>query len=333
RHHSQPAIVPQLHLLQTATAFSRSCSRPPLPSSPAIVPPLPSLPPHPADHSSSLLHQQLGKENPTWNSGSDSKMLIPQTKNIGLPLMNLMRFKGLPILQQLHIEEQLLRTSSENWCIVNDGTNDPTIVIGVSGKPAELLEIESVLDDQVPVIRRFTGGGTVIVDHGTVFVTFICNKEAVPNLQPYPRPIMSWSSSLYSKVFQGIGDFHLRENDYVFGNHKFGGNAQSITKNRWIHHTSFLWDFNVQNMSYLKHPKRAPAYRSARSHLDFICRMKDYMPRSTFMDKTVEATETQFSLRPIQLEAIRTCSEAEFCPSSRFLTNEELDAAAVALQS
>ncbi|KAB2073308.1 hypothetical protein ES319_A07G073900v1 [Gossypium barbadense] len=260
-------------------------------------------------------------------------MLIPQTKNIGLPLMNLMRFKGLPILQQLHIEEQLLRTSSENWCIVNDGTNDPTVVMGVLGKPAELLEIESVLDDQVPVIRRFTGGGTVIVDHGTVFVTFICNKEAVPNLQPYPRPIMSWSSSLYGKVFQGIGDFHLRENDYVFGNHKFGGNAQSITKNRWIHHTSFLWDFNVQNMSYLKHPKRAPAYRSARSHLDFICRMKDYMPRSTFMDKTVEATETQFSLRPIQLEAIRTCLEAEFCPSSRFLTNEELEAAAVALQS
>ncbi|MBA0639389.1 hypothetical protein Goklo_022427 [Gossypium klotzschianum] len=303
-----------------------------LPSSPAIVPPLPSLSSHPVDHSSSLLHRQLGKENPTWNSGSDSKMLIPQTKNIGLPLMNLMRFKGLPILQQLHIEEQLLRTSSENWCIVNDGTNDPTIVMGVSGKPAELLEIESVLDDQVPVIRRFTGGGTVIVDHGTVFVTFICNKEAVPNLQPYPRPIMSWSSSLYSKVFQGIGDFHLRENDYVFGNHKFGGNAQSITKNRWIHHTSFLWDFNVQNMSYLKHPKRAPAYRSARSHLDFICRMKDYMPRSTFMDKTVEATETQFSLRPIQLEAIRTCTEAEFCPSSRFLTNEELEAAAVALQ-
>lgn len=61
-------------------------------------------------------------------------MLIPQTKNIGLPLMNLMRFKGLPILQQLHIEEQLLRTSSENWCIVNDGTNDPTVVMGVLGR-------------------------------------------------------------------------------------------------------------------------------------------------------------------------------------------------------
>lgn len=49
--------------------------------------------------------------------------------------------------------------------------------------------------------------------------------------------------------------------DYVFGNRKFGGNAQSITKNRWIHHTSFLWDYEVRNMAYLKLPKRAPEYR------------------------------------------------------------------------
>ena len=49
--------------------------------------------------------------------------------------------------------------------------------------------------------------------------------------------------------------------DYVFGDRKFGGNAQSITKNRWIHHTSFLWDYEVSNMAYLKHPARAPEYR------------------------------------------------------------------------
>lgn len=40
-------------------------------------------------------------------------------------------------------------------------------------KPADFLDIESVLFDQIPVIRRFTGGGTVIVDPGTIFVTFL----------------------------------------------------------------------------------------------------------------------------------------------------------------
>lgn len=73
-----------------------------------------------------------------------------------------------------------------------------------------------MLRDGVPVIRRFSGGGTVIVDHGTIFVTFICNKDTVPGIQPYPQPIMSWSSLIYNKVFQGVADFSLRENGMQF---------------------------------------------------------------------------------------------------------------------
>jgi hypothetical protein len=35
--------------------------------------------------------------------------------------------------------------------------------------------------------------------------------------------------------------------DYVFDNLKFHGNAQSITRNRWIHHISFLWNYDTRN--------------------------------------------------------------------------------------
>ncbi|XP_022884504.1 uncharacterized protein LOC111401140 isoform X1 [Olea europaea var. sylvestris] len=258
-------------------------------------------------------------------SGQFLPMIAP--RNIGLPLMNLVRLKGVPILQQLHLEERLLRTSSDNWCIINDGTDDPNIVMGISGKPVELLEIDSVLRDEIPVIRRFTGGGTVIVDQGTIFVTFICNKDAVPGLQSYPRPIMSWSSLVYQKVFQGIGDFSLRENDYVLGNHKFGGNAQSIIKNRWVHHTSFLWDYEISNMDYLKLPKRSPDYRQARGHLEFICRMKDYIPRLYFIDRTIDAVGSHFVVRSMELKAIKHPSGTEFQPSSRFLSKQELEEA------
>ena len=84
----------------------------------------------------------------------------------------------------------------------------------------------------------------------------------------YPKPIMEWSSRIYRHALQpsGLsnlllpashpeGAFALQENDYCFGAKKFGGNAQSITRQRFCHHTSFLWDFDeARMMRYLKMP-------------------------------------------------------------------------------
>lgn len=245
---------------------------------------------------------------------------------VSRPLMMLVTMRGVPILQQLHLEERLLRRTTDNWCLINDGTAPPTIVMGLSGKVSELVEIQPVLQDQVPVVRRFSGGGTVIVDQGTVFVTFICNKSAVPGLQPYPRDIMSWSGQLYSKVFDKFGEFHLRENDYAFNHRKFGGNAQSITrKTRWVHHTSFLWDYDVNNMDYLKIPKRAPEYRLSRNHTDFLCRMKEFIPsRSVFTDGVITALGEHFSVQPTDLETVLFDDE-EFMPTTKLLSQQELE--------
>lgn len=59
--------------------------------------------------------------------------LVGKGREAGVPLMRLVRLRGLPILQQLHLEERLLRTSSENWCLINDGTTSPAIVMGLCG--------------------------------------------------------------------------------------------------------------------------------------------------------------------------------------------------------
>lgn len=47
-------------------------------------------------------------------------------------------------------------------------------------------------------------------------------------LMPYPRDIMSWTEKIYANAFANQ-QFCLKENDYVFGNHKIGGNAQGKT--------------------------------------------------------------------------------------------------------
>ena len=47
--------------------------------------------------------------------------------------LHLLRLENIPILEQLAIEEALLRTDHRNICIVNSGT-PPAIVMGISGK-------------------------------------------------------------------------------------------------------------------------------------------------------------------------------------------------------
>ena len=44
-------------------------------------------------------------------------------------------------------------------------------------------------------------------------------------VKPYPRDIMNWTEQIYGNVFKKQ-QFCLKENDYVFGDHKVGGNAQ-----------------------------------------------------------------------------------------------------------
>lgn len=78
-------------------------------------------------------------------------------------------------------------------------------------KPEQLLHVEKVVEDRVHVIKRFSGGGTVVVDEGTLFVTLICSRSAIPTLELYPRQIMSWTEQLYVPVFQDVPGFQLRE--------------------------------------------------------------------------------------------------------------------------
>ena len=228
----------------------------------------------------------------------DREMSLSQPAN----LVQLVRTSGLCILRQLRLEEKLLRSpGAGNWCLLNDGTPDRSVVLGISGKPHQLVDVRRALDDGVRVIKRFSGGGTVIVDRDTQFVTLVMNAAAVPDLALFPRQIMDWTGSLYGGrphgVFADMPGWQLRENDYVIGERKVGGNAQSISKDRWLHHTSFLWDFREETMKFLTNPAKQPRYRANRSHSDFLAPLKTYLP-----DRNALATRIEAALEGMGLE-------------------------------
>jgi len=188
---------------------------------------------------------------------------------------------SLPLVEQLAVEEALLRADARNWCVVGHGAaGPPTVVLGVAGRADRLVHGELCRARGVPVLRRFTGGGTVVVDAGTLFVSLVANKLDVParagGAPPplFPREVMRWSADeVYAPVFArafGAPGFALREHDYCWEDRKVGGNAQSVSRDRWLHHTSFLWDFDPRNMELLTMPEKRPEYRRDRAHTDFL---------------------------------------------------------------
>lgn len=210
------------------------------------------------------------------------------------PSLNLVVLNNCDIYKQLELEEALLRADDENWCIFNFGSND-AIVLGISSKPEEMINIDKLHDKPIQIIKRFSGGGTVYVDKETLFITFICNKKADLS-HCYPEPILKWGENFYKPVFNHP-HFKLNENDYAFNDKKIGGNALYIRKDRWLLHTSFLWDFDINKINLLKHPPKVPSYRNKRSHGDFLTKLKDYYLDINFLrDSFLHTLHHQFDI-------------------------------------
>ncbi|KAL1500315.1 hypothetical protein AB1Y20_012981 [Prymnesium parvum] len=224
-------------------------------------------------------------------------------------MARLLRLRNVPILDALRLEEALFRADRHSWIITNEWDSDGgkcslsgklrsaaesvAVVLGISGTPEELVHTARAAADGVPLIKRFSGGGTVVVDSSTLFVTFIVAEGALDGVSPYPDPILNWTSEVYSDALArcGVAGFATHANDYCIGNRKFGGNAQSISGKRWLHHTSLLWDYEPARMALLQMPTRRPEYRANRSHEEFICSLSSSCEasRATVVDAIVAA--------------------------------------------
>lgn len=218
------------------------------------------------------------------------------------PVLHLIQSRSLSIFEQLQMEEALLRSDARNWCFINHNASQ-AIVLGISGCPDKLIDKSGVFKQPLPVIRRFSGGGTVLIDEDTFFVTFICNQADL-KVPSFPHAVFQWSEKFYHLVFKDL-DFKMIENDYVVGNRKFGGNAQYMRRDRWLHHTSLLWNFDPQKMRSLSMPHKMPLYRKERSHEEFLCPLKDHLSsKEQLQQRIIAALESQFTVCPINYDTL-----------------------------
>jgi lipoate-protein ligase A len=99
-----------------------------------------------------------------------------------------------------------------------------------------------VNENQIQVIRRISGGGTVFHDNGNLNFSFIRQSESGKQVdfRKYTQPVIDFLKSIgVDAIFEG-------KNDLKVEGLKISGNAEHIHGNRVLHHGTLLFSTSLE---------------------------------------------------------------------------------------
>ncbi|MDH3251804.1 MAG: lipoate--protein ligase family protein [Ignavibacteria bacterium] len=159
------------------------------------------------------------------------------------------------------------------------------VVGGYTNRISTEVYIEACEETGTPVLRRFSGGGTVVQGPGCFNYSLIlrparrpdCETISGTNILVMKRHRDAMKTLLGGAVeFAGISDLTLRSL-------KFSGNAQRRGRDCVLFHGTFLLTMDLSVISrLLPPPSKSPDYRMNRSHAEFLTNIN--VEKSTMKD-------------------------------------------------
>ena len=139
----------------------------------------------------------------------------------------------------LAADEFLLRNSSGEYLVLS--INERSVITGKHQLPHRETNTRFVTENEIPVIRRISGGGTVFHDPGNLNFSFILNSSEgrQVDFRKYTLPVISFLASL------GIDARFEGKNDLKVGGLKISGNAEHVFRNRVLHHGTLLFNADL----------------------------------------------------------------------------------------
>lgn len=142
----------------------------------------------------------------------------------------------------LAAEEYFLHERKENFVILS--VNDPCVVIGKHQVAHREVNTKFAERNNIPVIRRISGGGTVYHDRGNLNFTFIRQSEQGKQVDfmLYTKPVIGYLQS------RGINAILGEKNAITVNGLKISGNAEHVYRERVLHHGTLLFDTSLDFM-------------------------------------------------------------------------------------
>jgi len=151
--------------------------------------------------------------------------------------------------------------------------HDYFVALGHSNHTQQEVYQDFCRAHHIPVLRRCSGGGTVLQGPGCFNYTLILNLQLSPelaNITQTNRFVMSRHRDAFTALLGKPVEIQ-GHTDLCLGNLKFSGNAQRRKRTHLLFHGTILLQFNLPLIEdCLRPPPRQPPYRNNRSHTDFL---------------------------------------------------------------
>ncbi len=143
-------------------------------------------------------------------------------------------------------EEYLMNNFQEEIAML--WINKPSILIGRNQNTLSEINLDYVKQNDILVVRRLSGGGTVYNDLGNMNFSFITYRNALDpkikdGFEKFALPVINCLQSL------GINAIFTGRNDIIINGKKFSGNAQYFQKDKLLHHGTILYDCDMSKLS------------------------------------------------------------------------------------
>jgi lipoate-protein ligase A len=150
------------------------------------------------------------------------------------------------------------------------------IVLGASNNPVDSLNIANVENDKITVLKRPSGGQSVILTPNNIIIAAVFFDQ---NNRLHPKDVFEHINKLIISAIEktGIKNLSLKGiSDIAISEKKILGSAIYRSKDALLYHAVLnIGEPSATFERYLKQPKREPVYRQGRSHSDFITSLKE----------------------------------------------------------
>lgn len=202
-------------------------------------------------------------------------------------------------------EEYLLKNIQEDCFMLYQ--NENSIIVGKHQNALSEINLDFVRENNIKVVRRISGGGTVFHDMGNLNFSFFMSGEDgnLVNFKKFSRPIIEFLKKNDIKAEYG------KRNELILDGKKISGNAEHIWKKKTLHHGTLLFSSDLSSLKgALKVNPLKFTDKSVKSVRSRVTNISDYISEEMDVFQFSERL-MEFVMKEFKVQEIYEFSEAD----------------------